>query len=365
MNEILLKNPSPDFSELERVLMGKKEPAKVHLAELLIDDIVLQTIQEQYLGSPWIPLSEQTKDHYYQQLVTIYYRLGYDYVPIPQWPLLWLNHPASLSRSCDDTAGLSRGRREWVDETKGFISCDRELHQFPWNEIEPDYSALEITARYLPEGMKIIVSTNLFEHVYENLVGCEAIFYMLNDNPELLFHVFTRWGQKVYDFYRTVIEMESVGGIFHADDMGFTTSVLISPDDLRYYLFPWLERYAELAHRHGKMFWLHSCGNHYKPGTIEDLIDNVKIDAFHSFQDIILPVTEFKALYGNRVATLGGIDMDKFTRMEEKSLAKYIREILEKCMSGGRFALSSGNTIANYIPLRNFYVMLETSRCWR
>jgi uroporphyrinogen decarboxylase len=33
-------------------------------------------------------------------------------------------------------------------------------------------------------------------------------------------------------------------------------------------------------------------------------------------------------------------------------------------MPGGRFALGSGNTIANYIPLENYCVMLEESRAW-
>ena len=50
-------------------------------------------------------------------------------------------------------------------------------------------------------------------------------------------------------------------------------------------------------------------------------------------------------------------------RMPEMELRKYIRGILEKC-SPGRFALGSGNTIANYIPVENYLVMLQELRTW-
>lgn len=62
--------------------------------------------------------------------------------------------------------------------------------------------------------------------------------------------------------------------------------------------------------------------------------------------------------YGDRVAALGGIDMDKLGRMDEKELRKYVRDTLEKCIPG-RYALGSGNTVANYIPLQNYLAMLD------
>jgi uroporphyrinogen decarboxylase len=213
--------------------------------------------------------------------------------------------------------------------------------------------------------MKMTVITTLFEHVLENLLGYEGLFYMLHDDPELVARVFARWGHKVYDFYRSVVGMEQVGAIFHADDLGFNTSTLLSPRALRQYVFPWLKQYAALAHEHGKTFWYHCCGNVYSAGVIEDLVDDVRIDAFHSFQDVILPVADFKVRYGHRVSALGGVDMDKLARLDPADLRDYVRGILARCAPGGRFALGSGNTVANYVPLRNYCLMLEESRRWR
>ncbi|MBM4467637.1 MAG: hypothetical protein FJ014_19135, partial [Chloroflexi bacterium] len=231
MKNPLLERPAPDFAELERVLKGKQEPRRVHIVELLIDEEVLQAITARYLGKPWI-----------------------------SW--------GKAQGRTEDTAELSRGERGWVAESRGLISSWEEFEGFPWEKIQPDFSPCEFVARNLPEGMKVTVTASLFEHVLENLLGYEGLFFMLHDDRELVAQVFARWGQKVYDYYASVIGMEQVGAIFHADDLGFKTSTLLSPDDLRRLVFPWLKKYAALAHEHGKMFWYHCCGNVYRNGVI-------------------------------------------------------------------------------------------------
>lgn len=366
MTSLLLEHPAPDFAELERVLKGEQEPRRVHLVELHIDQEVLQAITERYLDEPWIAWDRLSgvppTEPYFRQLITLYYRLGYDYVPtLP----VWVDHPPRRWQKTKDTAQLSRGEREWASEGRGLISSWEEFELFPWDKIKPDLSPCEFVAQNLPERMKITVMATLFEHVLETLLGYEGLFYMLYDEPDLVAQVLARWGQKVYDYYESVVDLEEVGAIFHADDLGFKTSTLLSPKALRQLVFPWLKKYAALAHARGKMFWYHCCGNVYNSRVIEDVIEDVRIDAFHSFQDVILPVVDFKARYGDRVATLGGVDMDKLARLDEASLREYIQGTLELCMPGGRFALSSGNTIANYIPLRNYCIMLEESRRWQ
>ena len=150
--------------------------------------------------------------------------------------------------------------------------------------------------------MKMAVIAIDFEHVMEYLLGYEGLAYLLHDEPALVAEVFNRWGQKVYDYYALVVDMPEVGCIFHADDLGFKTATLLSPAAPRRHVFPWFKKYAALAHAHGKMYWYHCCGNIYSSGVIDDLIDDVGVDALHSYQDVILPVAEFKSRFGGRVA---------------------------------------------------------------
>jgi len=364
MTGALLEHPNPDFAELEQVLRGEQEPRRVHLVELLIDEEVLQTISERYMGQRWIPLAAESREAYWRQFIQMYYRLGYDFVPIGCWGSRWINHPSPKRRQTEDTAKLSRGVREWVEEGHGLISTWQEFEQFPWDEIRPDLFPFEFVAQHLPPGMKLVVAANLYEHIMEILLGYEGLFYMVHDEPELVARVFEKWGQKVYEFYASVIGMKQTGAIFHPDDLGFKTSTMLPPDTLRQLVLPWFKKYAALAHDHGKQFWLHSCGNLYNDGVFEDLIEDVQIDAFHSFQDVILPVVQFKERYGDRVAALGGIDMDKLARLDEASLRAYVRDVLDHCMPGGRFALGAGNTIANYVPVENYFIMLDEGSRW-
>jgi uroporphyrinogen decarboxylase len=65
------------------------------------------------------------------------------------------------------------------------------------------------------------------------------------------------------------------------------------------------------------------------------------------------------------VAALGGVDVDKLARFDEESLRKYVRDILDKCMPGGRYALGSGNSVTNYVPPKNYITMLEEGLKWK
>ena len=256
---------------------------------------------------------------------------------------------------------LPRGERHWVEEGGGIIKDWDDFERIGWDKITSDFTGLEQLRQVLPDGMKLVVGTTVFEMILERFLGYEDLFMLSVDNPELVEAVFTSWGQKVHDFYRQAIQYPEVGAIFHADDLGFKTATMMSPEFLRENVFPWFRKYAALAHEHGKTYWYHCCGNVLE--VMEDLIEDVRIDAFHSFQDVIIPIGKFLDRYGNRVAALGGVDMDNLARMEEADLRSHLRGILDECMPG-RFALGSGNTVANYVPVRNYLAMIDEADHW-
>jgi len=358
------KRPVPDFNRLLRVLRGQEQSRRAHAIELVIDAEILQTLQERYLQKKWIPLTAETQREYYTQIEELYRLLGYDAFVEGVWRTSWVNHPALGSPQALDTAGpLSRGVREWAREGSGLIDSWKSFESFPWERIHVDYRPYELLAQILKPGMAIYASSSFFEHVLENLLGYEGLFYALADDPALVEAVFTRWGEKVLNYYQNVVGLEAVGAIWHADDLGYKTGTILSPHDLQKYVFPWLKKFADVAHEHGKLFLLHSCGDLFSNGVIEILIKEVGIDALHSFQDVILPVGKCMERFSNRIAILGGVDVDALVRMAEEELRRHIRGILEKC-SPGRFALGPGNTIANYIPVESYLVMQDELRLW-
>ena len=350
-------NPSPDYKWFERVIRGEEIPKRPPFVELFLDQEVLEEIVSNYLDRQWVPLSPNRDERrkYWDNYIEAYYRLGYDFV----WIDGRVNFP-SKTRKAEDTAGLSRGTRHWDEEGAGAITSWAEFEAYPWPSMTSfDLWDIEYVSGHLYEGMGMFVfpCRGFLEVPLEIIFGYETFAMSLYDEPELVEAVCKRVGETIMAFYRQVVGADRLMGFFPGDDMGFRSATLIAPADLRRLILPWHKQAASLAHENGLLYMLHSCGQ--LESIMEDLIEDVKIDAKHSFEDAIIPVDEFKAQYGNRIAVLGGIDIDKLCRMPEADLRRHVRQVLERCMPGGRYALGSGNSVANYIPVTNYLAMLD------
>lgn len=372
---------TPNFENVIKILKGEAIN-KVELMELLIDEEIKQVILEQYLndyyypppirhwGENYISTSnfqdrKEIYKNYYKQNIKFWYMLGYSLVPDLTF-ISYFESMNKLSNKTIDKAELSKGTRFWATEKVGMIKDWEDFKNFPWDKatclIEEYIEILEIIKNIIPEGMKIGVVGTLFEEPLEWILGYENFFFMLKDNIELVKEIFNKVGTIIFKFYESVISHDVVGCIFHADDLGYKTGTMISPNDLKELVFPWFKKYAEIAHRNKKPFFLHSCGK--KDEIMDILIEDVNIDAIHSFEDSSYSVKKYKEIWGNKVGIIGGVDIDKLTRFDETDLKIYLRDILDTCMRGGRYIFGSGNSIANYVPIKNYLTMIEIAEEW-
>jgi uroporphyrinogen decarboxylase len=194
------------------------------------------------------------------------------------------------------------------------------------------------------------------------LMGYETLCYALVDQPDLVEAI----AEKIRQYSRTALEralaFDRVEAVVASDDMGFKTGLLLSPQDMRRLALTGHRELADLSHRAGKLYLLHSCGN--LTDIYDDLIDDVGLDGKHSFEDTIEDVRELKPTLGGRLALLGGIDMDFLCRADESAIRVRVRQTLDICSPGGGFCIGTGNTVANYIPLDNYLVMLDEAMRW-
>jgi uroporphyrinogen decarboxylase len=193
------------------------------------------------------------------------------------------------------------------------------------------------------------------------LMGYRNLALALYDQPDLVQAMVDRVREIYIPIARNIVQMDRVMGLWMGDDMGFRSGTLISPAHLRRYIFPYQKEIAAIAHAQGKPFLLHSCGN--LEAVMEDLIEEVGIDARHSFEDAIQPVESFAECYGKRIAVIGGVDMDLLSRGSQDQVRLRTRQILEACASSGSYILGSGNSVANYVKPQNFLAMLDEG--WR
>lgn len=360
--------PPPNFENLRRVLSRQGPPGPVPFIELFADPGLIQAVVGEKLSWEMLfaeGIAESTASEIRAGLDTLLRfcrQLGYDYV----WGWTGLYFRRANFQVATDTAGADNwrgGLRFWQDETTGPIQSWADFETYPWPKPEHiSYHGIEYLSSIVPEGMKVCVDLS---GIFENsswLMGLQSFSYALHDHPDLVAAICERVGNLTAAALRHAATIDNVGMFFLGDDLGYATGTLVSPHVLRQYIFPQYERLLQIAHAADKLLLLHSCGNLAR--IMDDLIA-LGFDAKHSFEDKIMPVEEVYRRWGNRIAILGGVDMDLLTRGSEDEVRRRTRAVLQTCAATGTgYCLGTGNSAANYIPLRNFHAMLDEGRRW-
>jgi uroporphyrinogen decarboxylase len=348
----------PDWQGLLKCITRSGMPDRVHSIELFIDAEVQQAVCDRYGVATDLDASDP---HYAKKrLIAVYSFLGYDFLRCGAENI---DMPMKYHKATD-TAELARdGGRSYLDENVGPVTTWEEFERYPWpNPDQVVATGLEWYDKNLPEGMCIIAGGG-FSHFCEHitwLMGYTTFCEALYEKRDLIQAIFDRILVINIKAATLMVQFDCVKALWGSDDMGYKGGPLMSPDDLRAFVLPGHKAMADIAHRAGRPYLLHSCGN--LALVMDDLIDGVGIDAKHSFEDTIERVTEVKHSYGRRVALLGGIDVDFLCRSSAEDVRRRVRETLEVCMPGGGYCLGTGNSVANYIPFDNYLAMLDEGR---
>ncbi|MFH0963909.1 MAG: uroporphyrinogen decarboxylase family protein [Planctomycetota bacterium] len=318
-------------------------PSRVFFFEHGVADEIQDALDARFALTARLDRSSQSFP--YEKAVAIYRFLGMEFFRV---------FPPGARMAATSVTGA------WADEHTGRISTWRDFDNFPW--LDPraaDLSVYEYYEKRLPPDMRVFQVNDFWEYV-RDLFGFESFCYKLYEEPDLIEAVFRKVGEFNVAIAEAVCDFNCFGALYISDDLGYKTSTMIAPETIRRFIIPWHKKMADVAHRHGKFVWLHSCGDMY--ALIDDYIDYVGVDAKHSFEDVILPVTDAKKRYGERLTLLGGMDVDLLARRDEKTIRAKTREILDVCVPGGGYFLGSGNWVTNYIPLDNYLIMLDEAR---
>ena len=70
-------------------------------------------------------------------------------------------------------------------------------------------------------------------------------------------------------------------------------------------------------------------------------------------------------LYGERICNLGGIDMNVLCLRTEEEIRAVVFRTIEESIGHGGFALGSGNSIPDYVPVEGFLAMNRAANEFR
>lgn len=224
----------------------------------------------------------------------------------------------------------------------------------------------ELMVEQLPEGMKAVggIGNGVFE-VVQDMAGYTDLCLMKVDDPELYTELFKATGDMILSIWERFLPL--YGDAFAVcrigDDLGYKASTLLSPEDIRLHIIPSYTRIVDLIHSYEKPFLLHSCGKIFE--VMDDFIDTAGIDAKHSNEDEIAPFTDWVDRYGDRIGNFGGIDMTVLCQSSPEDVERAVTKIIEEVADYSGIAISSGNSIPDYVPTENYLALVRAVRTFR
>ena len=353
---IPMEQARPDAQQCIGSLLGRCTVHRAPLVEYIVDDIVMQPVVEELLGRTWIPWGPSHPEiaGYLDNLIAFWRAMGYDFVRFE----IGLPLPEHLTIRPEATQGATK-QRAWADEHHGAITSWEEFERYPWPRVEEfDFFPLEYLQAHLPDGMGLISSHGggVFEHL-SWIMSLEGLSTALFENPDLVKAIADRLGALMMGFTRHLLDLDRLIAVFPGDDMGYKSATMVSPRDLRTYTLPWHKQIAALTHARSLPYFLHSCGNIL--AIMDDLINDIGIDGKHSFEDVIVPAPEFQRRYGDRIAVLGGVDLNILSGKTPEEVRARVRELILTCGPAGRYAIGSGNSVPSYVPVENYLAMID------
>lgn len=338
----------PDYRHFSDV-MHNKRPARLPLYE----HIVSASAMEKILGGQFAELesgSPRDQAEYFRQHCRFFREMTYDTV----------SYEVCISAILPEPIALSGG--------KGLIQSRANFDAYPWQELparywqvaQPRFDALVAA---LPAGMKAVggVGNGVFE-LAESLVGLEYLPFMQIDDPDLYTDLFNAIGSLMHTIWLDF--MPRYGRHFVAcrfgDDLGFKSSLLTNPITVRQQIIPQYRRVIDTVHAGGCPFLWHSCGCIF---LVMDEIIALGINAKHSNEDAIAPFDRWIADYGDRIGLLGGFDMNFLCVNTPETIYSKVLEMGRRFRATAQgYALGSGNSIPDYVPIENYLAMIHAAQ---
>jgi len=336
------KTISPDINAFLKTLKREKV-SYIPLAELGVHP----KIKEAFLSKLIINLKDE---------VEFWHHAGYDYIklqPKADFNPMKIGLDNNVSYNDDGTIF-----RKWASENNGVISNYDDLEKYTFPSISDfDYTNFEKVKPVLPDGMGVVGQYgDIFTMTWE-MMGFESFSFALFENEGLVTELNNRIGELVLSMFEYFAQSENVDAIWYSDDIAYTNSLMVSPQVLDKYFFPWLKKIGDLSKRYNKPLIYHTDGILY---DVMDKIINCGVNVIHPIEPKAMNIAEVKQRYGNQLCLIGNIDVDLLSRGTVDEIRKNVIKNIEVVGKDGGYCVGSGNSIPEYVKLENYIAMIET-----
>ena len=352
----------PDFENLLTALLCRGEPKRVPLFEGSIHE----DIKSRFLGKPAGTLETE---------VEFAMKAGYDYVPLTVGLRQTMrgekggmagakqleSKVLKAARAQYNPFQPESSTRMWAEEGTGLILDQASFDNFPWPDPDGyDYSAVERLGQLLPDGAKAIITVGYVYMASWMLMGMEQFFIALAQKDPLIKRIIERVGTIQLRVVENLLQFDCVGAIRMPDDLGHTRGLVVNPQFLRRYIFPWNKRIGELVRQRGLAYLYHSDGRLYD--VIDDLLE-CGFHALHPCEPASMDIELLKQRYGGQLCLCGNINLDStLTLGTPEQVEEEVKLRLRTIAPGGGYCCGASNSVPEYVPYDNYIAMIETAK---
>ena len=342
----------PDFDRFRTAVLCRGEPDRVPF----VDVSVYRGHKARVVGHHLNGIADE---------IEFARRIGYDFIPISVGL-----HLAPVVRGAmqgkdyavdnpGDAANQNQTvERRWAAGGAGRITREVDFEAFEWPDPDQfDYSAFAEADEILPPNMKVIcIVGKVFNPVWW-LMGFDTFGVALFDNPILVERMFERVGTIQVRALERALEYRCIGSYWHSDDVAFRTGLMVSPQALQRYAFPWFRRMVDLAHDQDVPAIYHSDGK--LDSIVEDIID-IGFDGLHPVEPIAMDIVQLKRQVKGRLCLPGNIDLSyTLTCGTPREVDEEVRTRIADLAPGGGYCLGSANSIPDYVPFDHYMAMRD------
>ncbi|MHA2322474.1 MAG: uroporphyrinogen decarboxylase family protein [Candidatus Thorarchaeota archaeon] len=173
--------------------------------------------------------------------------------------------------------------------------------------------------------------------------------------------------KKVFDDHgKLAVELTKILGdegaelIMVLDDYGFKNGPFMSPKSFQTYVYPWLKRICDEAHKRGTKILLHSDGDLML--LFDDLV-NCGIDAINPIEPSTAnpeyDIFKLYEKYGDKITFVGNISPIMLTKGTVSEVEEYTKRLILELAPGGGYIFSSGHSISPGVTIDNWEAVIR------
>jgi uroporphyrinogen decarboxylase len=268
--------------------------------------------------------------------------LGMDAVVVQYFPPYFANKEIGSDGQVYYTTGKIRTR------------ADLDLMVFP-DPYDPKF--YDKAAMVLDQKGDLAACASIKHGVAPMLVsmGLDGFSYALIDDPDLIREVLKRY----VDWQLVVTEHLICMGfdfMWSFDDVAYKSGPFCSLKVFREFMMPAFRRSAEAI----TLPWIfHSDGN-IMP-LLDDLI-TLGMNGLHPIEPGPMNLAKVKEKYGQKLCIVGNVSVDTLSSGTPEEVRKLVKERIQIAAPGGRYIISSSNSIPSYALPENVQAMAEAIR---